>query len=722
MDDKQSLHVSVLSLLKKTGAALASLVLTSQAFATITPGVMPGEFSVSESGSANYQIPIAVPPGTSGMQPSLSLSYNSNSGNGVLGMGWTLGGLSVITRCPATKVQDGFIDGIDFDANDRFCIDGQRLIAVNGTYGANATEYRTEQDGFTKVTSYGSQASGPEYFIAQTKSGQILQYGKSTDSRIEAQGKSDVRLWAVNKISDTVSNYLTVTYNENNADGSYTPTTIYYTGNDNSSLTPNAKIEFEYEARADETTAYFSGSMVKATQRLTNIKTYVDTTLVRDYQLTYDNQGAANRSRLTQLQECEATGTCFPATKFDWLNEIDGSFKHTAISGGSGSSATKFYFGEFNGDGLTDYVYWNTTAAADTAAFQTYLAQGDGTFEHVATSGGSGSSATKFYFGEFNGDGLTDYVFWNTGAVSGQFQTYLAQGESTASKLNTITTGLNTTTGLEYKSLTDNAIYTKGTGASYPEVDLQGVMYVVSKASVSDGVGGMRDTTYKYEGLRSSVLRGSLGFSAMTSTDELLGMTTRTEYSQTYPFTGQVVSSVQSFDNDTPATSDDIVLSEVDSSFDSIITHTGTETVSTHTGTVFVYADSLTKKNYKLDGTLVSTVTTSNSYDNFGNPTTLVVDTSGLDYEGVMETYTTATTNTYTNDETNWFLGRLTRADVTQTLPTGESATRSSAFNYDASTGLLVQEVVEPDSSTLKLITDYIYDLFGNKTAVTVSN
>ena len=367
MDDKQSLRVSVLSKLHKTGLVLASLIMSSQSFATITPGVMPGEFSVSESGSANYQIPIAVPPGTSGMQPSLSLSYNSNSGNGVLGMGWTLGGLSVITRCPATKIQDGFIDGIDFDANDRFCIDGQRLIAVNGSYGSNGTEYRTEQDGLTKVISYGSQASGPEYFIAQTKSGQILQYGKSTDSRIEAQGKSDVRLWAVNKISDTVSNYLTVTYNENNADGSYTPTTIYYTGNDNSSLTPNAKIEFEYEARADETTAYFSGSMVKATQRLTNIKTYVDTTLVRDYQLTYDNQGAANRSRLTQLQECEATGTCFPATKFDWLNEIDGSFKHTAISGGSGSSATKFYFGEFNGDGLTDYVYWNTTAAADTA-------------------------------------------------------------------------------------------------------------------------------------------------------------------------------------------------------------------------------------------------------------------------------------------------------------------------------------------------------------------
>jgi len=927
MDDKQSLRVSVLSKLHKTGLVLASLIMSSQSFATITPGVMPGEFSVSESGSANYQIPIAVPPGTSGMQPSLSLSYNSNSGNGVLGMGWTLGGLSVITRCPATKIQDGFIDGIDFDANDRFCIDGQRLIAVNGSYGSNGTEYRTEQDGLTKVISYGSQASGPDYFIAQTKSGQILEYGNSTDSRIEAQGKTDVHLWAVNKISDTVSNYLTVTYNENTTDGSYTPTTIDYTGNDDTSLTPNAKVEFEYEARADETTGYFAGSQVKTTQRLKHIKTYVDSALVRDYQLIYDNLGAVNRSRLTQVQECDATEACYSATTFDWHTDSDvpvtfsktrsvspykawksattGDFNgdghddymintvtsgagwYVYLSDGAGSftkvpdSFTPYYQwhsatpGDFNGDGLTDMMINTTTPGA---GWHTYLSDGDGTFTkvpgsftpydqwHSATpsdfngdgltdmmintttpgagwytylSDGDGTftkvpgSFTPYHQwhsatpGDFNGDGLADMMI-NTTTPGAGWYTYLSDGDGTFTKvpgsftpyhqwhsatpsdfngdgltdmmintttpgagwylyksdgdgtftkesgsvtpyhqwnaitigdfdgdgmagflintatngsgagwqlrqriknyehplrdvISTIYDGLSNQTDIVYKPLTDSEIYTKGTGAVYPEADQQGAMYVVNKVSVSDGVGGMRDTTYKYEGLRSSVLRGSLGFSAMTSTDELLGMTTHTEYSQTYPFTGQVVSSVQSFDNDTPATSDDIVLSEVDSSFDSIITHTGTETVPGHTGTVFAYADSLTKKNYKLDGTLVSTVTTSNSYDNFGNPTSIVVDTSGLDYEGLMETYTTATTNTYTNDETNWFLGRLTRADVTQTLPSGESATRSSAFNYDASTGLLVQEVVEPDTPTLKLITDYIYDLFGNKTAVTVS-
>jgi RHS repeat-associated protein len=49
------------------------------------------------------------------------------------------------------------------------------------------------------------------------------------------------------------------------------------------------------------------------------------------------------------------------------------------------------------------------------------------------------------------------------------------------------------------------------------------------------------------------------------------------------------------------------------------------------------------------------------------------------------------------------------------------SATRSSSFAYDATSGLLVQEVVEPDTPALRLQTDYVYDAFGNKVAVTVS-
>ena len=49
------------------------------------------------------------------------------------------------------------------------------------------------------------------------------------------------------------------------------------------------------------------------------------------------------------------------------------------------------------------------------------------------------------------------------------------------------------------------------------------------------------------------------------------------------------------------------------------------------------------------------------------------------------------------------------------------SGTRTSSFAYDSATGLLTQEVVEPNTSALRLETDTVYDAFGNKTSVTVS-
>src|SRR5882672_8752824 len=49
------------------------------------------------------------------------------------------------------------------------------------------------------------------------------------------------------------------------------------------------------------------------------------------------------------------------------------------------------------------------------------------------------------------------------------------------------------------------------------------------------------------------------------------------------------------------------------------------------------------------------------------------------------------------------------------------SGTRTSGFAYDAASGLLTQEVIEPSQTPLRLQTDYVYDAFGNKTQATVS-
>lgn len=50
------------------------------------------------------------------------------------------------------------------------------------------------------------------------------------------------------------------------------------------------------------------------------------------------------------------------------------------------------------------------------------------------------------------------------------------------------------------------------------------------------------------------------------------------------------------------------------------------------------------------------------------------------------------------------------------------SATRTSAFAYDPVSGLLTDEIIEPDQDQFKLVTTYTYDAYGNKTQATVSS
>ncbi len=153
-------------------------------------GNTEGQLSVSLTGGATYNIPIAVPPGINGVVPQVSLSYNSQGGNGLAGYGWNVSGVSVITRIPSTKFHDNTIDAVDFNSLDKFAFDGQRLFVKNGTsgvYGANGTVYETESFSNVRITSYGVHPSGanygPAYFIVQYPDGSIAHYGNSTTSR-----------------------------------------------------------------------------------------------------------------------------------------------------------------------------------------------------------------------------------------------------------------------------------------------------------------------------------------------------------------------------------------------------------------------------------------------------------------------------------------------------------------------------------------------------------
>lgn len=413
----------------------------------------PGQFSVGQDGSANYSIPIQVAPGTAGIAPKISLNYSSNGSNSVLGLGWGLDGLSQITRCSKTIAQDGNKGGINYDANDRYCIDGQRLIATSGTYGNNGTVYRTELEGFSKIVSYGAAGSGPSWFRAWTKSGQIIEYGNTANSKIEAQGKSSVRSWGVNKISDTKGNYLTASYIEDNANGEVYLSRIDYTGNASAvpALAPYASVQFVYAIRPDVATDYVGGSVVKMQHRLTDIKTFYGATLIKDYKLTYVNTGAyhtnasnlADGSLLATLTECDGASNCLQPTVMNWTaGTVLTSPFATAFATGTGGTLTA---GDIDNDGKMDIlkVVSNTCSIGGVITNNLGYTRSTGstypagaTFSGIIETAGVRQISTglicdrlqaKVALADVNGDGKADYLYGNGISV------WLSQGTSFAS-------------------------------------------------------------------------------------------------------------------------------------------------------------------------------------------------------------------------------------------------------------------------------------------------
>ena len=371
---------------------------------TTVAGFTPGSFRVTESGAGAYRIPIRVPPGIAGMEPSLALAYNSQAGNGLLGVGWSLEGLSFITRCPRTVAQDGVVGGINYDLNDRYCLDGQKLMLIAGaSYGADGAEYRTERESFAKILSNGTAGNGPAWFKVWTKSGQLIEYGNTADSRIEAQGKTSVRLWAVNRVSDTSGNYFTVTYTEDNPNGDFFPSRIDYTGNSGGGLVSTQSVRFTYQSRTDVTPLYIAGSVIKTMNRVTNVKTYVGETVVKDYQLVYDNLGTVGQSRVASAQECAADGSCLPAISATWLTETAATRNfNSAGSGNWTGPSTGGLVGDFNGDGKQDILGYSGGTTFDVC-----ISNGTG-FSCSAWNGASGLSDLKV--GDFDGDGRSDVV------------------------------------------------------------------------------------------------------------------------------------------------------------------------------------------------------------------------------------------------------------------------------------------------------------------------
>jgi RHS repeat-associated protein len=336
-------------------------------------GTIEGRSRVTEDGSFSYSIPLQVPPGLAQLEPTLGLSYSSTGGNGPLGVGWSIGGFSVISRCIHTVARDGFAKGFDFNSSQAlnlYCLDGNALIQVSRS-GSVAT-YETERADFAKIQGIFTDGSigDPDHFKVWSKDGRISYYGFNSSSNNSRAGVTSPHVhyhaWYLSRTDDRDGNHLDYTYVPAGGPTSHAriPQTVVYGG---------GHIFFDWELRPDIIWAHSFGYDLTQYNRLTKVRVVSAATsptkLIWSYKLGYGKSQFTNRSELTSIQWCDAANVCMPATQFKWNrftapanrpdfgNTNDYKITSTPLGGEMPPNFTRFMLQDLDGDGRDDLLY-----------------------------------------------------------------------------------------------------------------------------------------------------------------------------------------------------------------------------------------------------------------------------------------------------------------------------------------------------------------------------
>lgn len=326
-------------------------------------GRTQGSFEVSRTGGATYRVPLWMPPGPRGIQPSLELTYDSQEeNNGVLGVGWRLSGLSSIQRCKRIAGLDGQAAAVTLTSTDRFCLNGERLQLTSGTYGSANSTYRLETGDFATVTAVGTAGDGPQSFFSKDANGVTYHYGATTDSRALLGPGTPFR-WKLNKVVDQYGNNYEISYVTST--GHALPDTISWTRRSSCSTSYLYTAKFNYSSgrSAEDTTfTYVANYPLMLNRRLDNIVVQSAASgiaqTVRKHVFSYEISPVTKRSRMTAIQECadDALSACLSPTKISYQNGQAG-VNASAFGGGNTALSLSKAPRDFNGDGRDDLLY-----------------------------------------------------------------------------------------------------------------------------------------------------------------------------------------------------------------------------------------------------------------------------------------------------------------------------------------------------------------------------
>ncbi len=272
---------------------------------------------VTPTGAYTYSVHIECPAGIIQYQPSINLTYNSFAGSGLLGRGFSLSGLSSITRGMKTRFHDGSPQGKTCRENDAYLLDGKRLILISGEEGEVDSEYRITGDPFTIVSIKGISPHAV-YWVIKTPNGETIEYGKEGNSCIWAISKSRnyVDSWYVSRRTDIYGNDIYYQYYQD--DLTLYPKEIRYGGNRRASTPYQSKIEFEYDTLSTPEQLFIRGTQKGSiSHRLKRITSSSGGNIFRKYELSY-NTVSGFGSFLSEIKVSNSKGESYRPIEITW--------------------------------------------------------------------------------------------------------------------------------------------------------------------------------------------------------------------------------------------------------------------------------------------------------------------------------------------------------------------------------------------------------------------
>lgn len=320
---------------------------------------LDGTAAVTATGGASYTVQIQTPKGVGDLKPSISLTYSSQSGNGVAGFGCSITGIPVITRGVKNYLYNETPKGIKYTTSDALYMDGKRLIRKSGTEGTDGSVYSPEGEPFTTITLHGTSTSTASWFEVDTNDGMTYEFGRAAGTQqTTTVSSSEVPCaWYISKGTNTLGQ--TITYQYQTADRYLYPQTISY-GSGNS-------VAFEYEARTDSIRFVLNGQKGCVGRRLRSITSKAGSNVYRTYTMSYNSTSDASAtkfSRLTYITETGTTGNGSRRITLGWNYLRSFSASSSTVNIIIPEDDNLHEYGErylvaadFNGDGVSDLVH-----------------------------------------------------------------------------------------------------------------------------------------------------------------------------------------------------------------------------------------------------------------------------------------------------------------------------------------------------------------------------